>query len=81
MASAESIAIRCDKALATLEAELSRLGVKVAPIPRLNRDKIMLRAIQLEALLAYVQQVQKPESLPVTAKRKPRKPRQQKART
>lgn len=79
MASAESIAIRCDKALATLESELSRLGVKVAPIPRLNRDKIMLRAIQLEALVGYVQQVQIPESLPVTPKRRTRKAR--KART
>lgn len=79
MASAESIAIRCDKALAVLETELARLGVDVTPIPRLSRDKIMLRAIQLEALVGYVQQINALQVTALagsTARRKPgRKPR------
>lgn len=50
MASLEAIAIACDKSCKTIEQWLSDNGVDGVKIPRLHRDREILRKQQLEAI-------------------------------
>lgn len=74
MATLESMAIRSDAACKRIEQKLAELGVQVTPIPRLMRDREMLRAVQLEQIAALLEQVKLPKSVAVkkvTTKRNP----------
>lgn len=79
MATLESMAIRSDAALLRIEKQLAALGVDVTPIPRLMRDREMLRCVQLEQVAALLETVEIPK--PVTVKRvRKRQPQKAKAK-
>jgi hypothetical protein len=65
MATLESMAIRSDAALKRIEDKLTELGVQVAPIPRLMRDREMLRCNQLEQIAGLLESVELPQTEPV----------------
>lgn len=50
MATLESMAIRSNTAIDRIEQQLAALGVDIEPLPRLNKDREMLRCIQLERI-------------------------------
>lgn len=59
MATLESMAIRSNAACDRIETALQALGVDFEPLPRLMRDREMLRAVQLEQL-AVILETMKP---------------------
>lgn len=66
MASLESMAIRCDMALAEIENVLGdMLGADLEAVPRVHRDREMLRVIQLEQIAKWLKELQEAESVPV----------------
>ena len=69
MASNESMAIRVNEALDRLEqAVTSMKGEAVEPLPRLHRDREMLRVIQLEALANWLEELASTSLSPTKAK-------------
>jgi hypothetical protein len=75
MATLESMAIRSDEAMAEIEAILGEMrGEAVEPLPRIDRDREMLRVIQLEGIAAWLREIQvlKPKTVKTVMKRKPR---------
>lgn len=58
MATSESMAIRCNAALDRIEAAITALqGNEVESLPRLNRDREMLRVIQLEQIANWLDEI------------------------
>lgn len=60
MATQESMAIRANTACDRIETLLAGMGVEVAPLPRLNKDREMLRCLQLEQIAAMLEQAVSP---------------------
>lgn len=58
MATLESMAIRSDAACNRIEQKLAALGVDVTPIPRLMREREMLRTVQLETIAKLLDQLE-----------------------
>lgn len=58
MATLESMAIRSNAACDRIEHYLTRLGVVSDPLPRIHREREMLRCIQLEAIADALSQVE-----------------------
>lgn len=69
MASKEATAIRCDRAIQNIEQLFEGLGVDVERLPRLHRDREILRAIQLEAIRDALAQVTASENAILTEAR------------
>lgn len=62
MATQESMAIRRNEALATIEKAVGELlGADMPEIPRLYRDRDMLWVMQLEQIAKWVQELQEAE--------------------
>jgi hypothetical protein len=61
MATQESMAVRANAACDRIEAVLAALGAETAPLPRLMREREMLRCVQLERIADAL------EKVPVTA--------------
>lgn len=58
MATQESMAIRANTACNRIETLLKGMGADVAPLPRLMRDREMLRCIQLEQIADMLEQIE-----------------------
>lgn len=63
MATQESMAIRANTAVEEIEEAFAALGVEVTPLPRLMRDREMLRCVQLEQIAQTLKRI----SLPVAS--------------
>ena len=61
MATQESMAIRANAACDRIEALLRAAGVEVAPLPRIMRDREMLRCVQLEKIAEMLARVSLPK--------------------
>lgn len=66
MATQESMAIRSDSALTEIEAIISQMiGADVQALPRTNRDREMLRVIQLEQIAQWLKELHEAENAPI----------------
>lgn len=72
MATLESMAIRSNAAIDRIEQKLAALGVDVKPLPRLMREREMLRCVQLEHIAVLLEQVEMPvlESVSIPKRKK-----------
>jgi hypothetical protein len=57
MATLESMAIRSNAACDRIERKMERLGVQAERIPRVHRDREMLRCDQLERIAAMTEAI------------------------
>lgn len=70
MATQEALAIACNRACVRIEEAVSALtGEGVKPLPRVHKDREILRKQQLEIIADLLESLQKPKK---TTKRKSR---------
>ena len=62
MATLESMAIRSNTALDRIEAKLSEMGIQLDALPRLHREREMLRCIQLEIIADALDKIEAPKA-------------------